>query len=79
MMPLSPNSVFFAGRDRCIIRRTIDVRPNELIRGINESVIGNAWERAFTDGDRRICRLLPASVANEAVKYAIGNPPDSPA
>jgi hypothetical protein len=50
MMPLSPNSVFFAARDRCVIRGTIDARPNEPVRRINESVIGNAWAHAFTDG-----------------------------
>ena len=47
MMPLSPRSVFIAARDKSVIQRTIDSSPNELIRRINESVVGAAWERVY--------------------------------
>jgi hypothetical protein len=75
MMPLSPRSVFIAARDKRVIRRTIDARPNELVRRINESAISNAWERVYGRAtvdfvDR--C-LRQSQRIDEAVKNAMGD------
>lgn len=73
MMPLSPRSVFIAARDKRVIQKTIDASPNELIRRINESVVGSAWERVYGRANERFidrCLRQPESI-DAAVKDAM--------
>jgi hypothetical protein len=76
MMPLSPRSVFIAARNKRVIEKTINARPNELVRRINESVVGNAWERVYGRATANFidrCLRQPES-RDEAVKAQLKEP-----
>lgn len=77
MMPLSPRSVFVASRSKRAIQRTIDAKPNILVRRMNESIAAYAMLRVYgraTEAFIDRCMRQPEDL-EEAVKKALDGPP----